>query len=276
MMARLWCVLAVLALCAAPARVEEEKDKKKEKEKPSKREQDTRKDLLELQGTWKLESIEDGKKARIELKKRTLFVGSDLVLVQEGDKIVQAGEVRLNPTKSPPCIDVVVKKGEHEDNTMLGIYELKGDTLKVCFDPEGESRPKKFETKKDSPVFVATYKRVKRPDEDVDIRGRYRSESIGPNNKKVTMDAEIQKRGDAYLVRWEVSEGVAYVGTGIRKGDTLSVAWVNRGSIGMSVYKIEKGPKLVGEYTDVGGAGLIGKETLTATKSDWVEARLRE
>jgi len=274
MMARLCCVLAVLAVCAAPARVEE-KARDKDKEKPSKREQDARKDLLELQGTWQLTSVEDGKKARIDLKKRTLFVGGDLVLVQDGDKLVQAGQLRLNPAKSPRCIDVAVRKGEHEDNTMLGIYELDGDKLKVCFDPEGESRPKTFTSKKDSAVFVATYKRVKRANEETDIRGKYRSESFGPDRKKVTMDAEIQKRGDAYLVRWEVSEGVAYVGTGIRTGDTLSVAWVNRGSVGISVYKIEKGPKLVGTYTEVGGAGLVAKEELTATKPDWVEARLR-
>jgi uncharacterized protein (TIGR03067 family) len=266
MMARLCCVLAVFAVCSATARVEE---------RPSKRDQDTRKGLLELQGTWQLESIEDGKKAKIDVKKRTLFVGADLVLVQQGEKLVQAGQVRLNTSKSPPTIDIVVRKGEHEDNTMLGIYELKGDTLKVCFDPEGESRPKKFEAKKDSAVFVAVYKRVKRANEEIDIRGSYRSETYGPDNKKATMSAEIQKRGDAYLIKWQVSEGVAYLGTGIRQGDTLSVAWVNRGSVGVSVYKIEKGPKLVGVYTEVGGAGLVAKEVLSVSKSNWVEARAR-
>jgi uncharacterized protein (TIGR03067 family) len=266
MMARLCCVLAVLAVCVAPVRVEE---------RPSKREQGARKDLLELQGTWQLQSVEDSKKDKIDVKKRTLFVGGDLVLVQQGDKLVQAGQLRLNSTKSPRSIDVVVRKGEHEDNTMLGIYELKGDTLKVCFDPEGENRPKKFETKKESAVFVATYKRVKRDGEEIDVRGKYRSETFGPDKKKVSMDAEIQKRGDAYLVKWEVSEGVAYVGTGIRQGDTLSVAWVNRGSVGVSVYKIEKGPKLVGVYTEVGGAGLVAKEVLTISKADWVEASNR-
>src|SRR5262249_24592204 len=152
--------------CVAPARVEE-------KEKPSKRDQEARKDLLELQGTWKLESISDGKKERLDLKKRTMFVGADVMLVRDGDKIVQGGQLRLNPTKSPRCIDVVVKRGEQEDNTMLGIYELKGDTLKVCFDPEGESRPKAFATKKETSVFVATYKRVKRSGEETDVQGTY-------------------------------------------------------------------------------------------------------
>ena len=266
MMARLCCVLAALAVCTLPARVEE---------KPNKKEQDARKELLELQGTWQLQSVEDGKKAKIDVKKRTFFVGGDVVLVREGEKLLQAGQVRINPAKSPPTIDVVVKKGEHEDNTMLGIYKLDGDTLKVCFDPEGESRPKKFETKKDTGVFVATYKRVKRDDEEIDVRGKYKCETLGADKKKVTMDVEIQKRGDAYLVRWEVREGVAFIGAGIRQGDTLSVAWVNRGSAGVTVFKIEKGPKLVGRFTEVGGPGLVGKEELVPVKGDWVEVSNR-
>lgn len=268
MMARLFCVLAVLVACVAPARVEEE-------ERSGKREQDTRKDLQEMQGTWQLESIADSKKAKIDTKKRTLFVGADLFIVREGEKVVQAGQLRLVTTKSPRTADVTVRKGEHEDTTMLGIYELKGDTLKVCFDPEGESRPKKFEAKKDSSVYVATYKRVKRQDEDIDILGKYTSETFGLDNKKASMKAEIEKRGDAYLMKWEVPGGVAFIGTGIRKGKTLSVAWVNRGSAGVTVFEIEKGPKLIGTYTDVGGAGLVSREVLTPTKGNLLEVRLR-
>ena len=100
--------------------------------------------------------------------------------------------------------------------------------------------------------------------------------TFGGDGKKQTLKVEIQKRGDAYLLRWDVRGGVAFVGSGIRQGNTLSVAWVNRGSVGVSVYKIEKGPKLVGTYTEVGGPGLIGKEVLTAdAKTDGMEARNR-
>ena len=60
--------------------------------------------------------------------------------------------------------------------------------------------------------------------EVTDIRGKYRCETFGTDSKKQTLTAEIQKRGDAYLVRWEVRGGLAYIGTGIRQGDTLSVA----------------------------------------------------
>ena len=151
MTARLCCVLAALAVCAAPARNEE---------RPSKRELDARKDLLELQGTWQLQSVEDGKGDKVNVKKRTLFVGGDLVLVQDGDRLVQAGQLRLNAAKAPRGIDVVVRKGEHADNTMLGIYELKGDTMKVCFDPSGKERPKDFKPKEGQ--FGGVIERVKK------------------------------------------------------------------------------------------------------------------
>jgi hypothetical protein len=170
---------------------------------------------------------------------------------------------------------VAVRKGQHEDTTMLGIYELSGDTLKVCFDPEGDSRPKKFAAESETKRFVAVYQRVRPAGETGDIRGKYRSESVGLDGKKQTSHAEIQKHGDAYLVRWTVSEGVAYIGTGIRQGNTFSVAWANRGGAGVSVYKIEKGGVLNGMFTELGGAGVIGQETLTPTKATgWIEVRL--
>jgi uncharacterized protein (TIGR03067 family) len=245
-------------------------------DKPKPKEDDARKDLQELQGTWQLESLEDSKKTKVDVKKRSLFFGGELFLVRDGDKVLQAGVARLVTGKSPRRIDVVVRKGMNEDSTMLGIYEIKGDTLKVCFDPEGEGRPATFATKEETARYVAVYKRVKKTTEDIDIRGKYTSTSFGSDGKKQSLGAEIEKRGDAYQVRWTVPGGVAYVGVGIRKGDNLSVIWANRGNIGLSVYRIEKGPKLIGEFTELGGVGIIAREEMTPTKgTDWVEVRNR-
>jgi uncharacterized protein (TIGR03067 family) len=268
MLRRALCVSAALVLLTATAFADEDR--------PDPREEEARKDLQEMQGTWKLESLEDSKKgAKVDVKKRTLFFGGELCLLRDGDKVLQIGVARLVTSKSPRRIDVVVRKGLHQDSTMLGIYEVKDDTLKVCFDPEGEGRPSTFETKADTSRFVAVYKRVKPAGEAIDIRGKFTSTSFGPDGKKQSMTAEIEKRGDAYMVRWTVPGGVAYIGMGLRKGDILSVTWANRGNVGLSVYKIEKGPKLVGDYTELGGVGIVAHEEMTPAKSDWVEARLR-
>src|SRR5262245_26851471 len=268
MTVRVLSVLAVLALVVIQAGADDEK-------KPSTREQDARKDLSELQGTWQLESLQTNAKSKVDVKKRTLFIGGELFLVRDGEKVLQAGVLRLTTSRSPRRIDVTVRQGQHADNTMLGIYELKGDTLKVCFDPEGETRPAKFAPKEDTAHFLAVYKRAKVLDESIDIVRKYKSESSAGDGKQQMMGAEIENQGDAYLVRWTVPGGVAYIGSGIRQGSTLSVAWVNRGSIGLSVYQIEKGPKLTGLYTEVGGPGLVAHEVLLPAGKEAVEVRLR-
>lgn len=243
---------------------------------PLAKEDEARNDLQRLQGTWRLESFDDAKKTKIDPAKRTLFVGAELSILRDGDKVLQIGTLRLTTGKTPRRIDVAVRKGQHEDTTMLGIYELTDDTLKVCIDPEGEGRPSKFESKADTSRYVAVYKRVKRPGETVDIVGKYTSTNFGSDGKKTSMGAEIERRGDAYLVRWTVPGGVAFIGTGIRKGDQLSVTWANRGTIGLSVYKIDKGPRLVGEFTELGGVGIVAREEMTPKKAGQVEVRLRD
>jgi len=220
-------------------------------------------DMLELQGTWQLESFEEAGKKVASPGKRGLFVGGNVFLVKQGEKIVQAGTLRLVPTRKPAALDATVKTGLHKGNTMLGVYELKGDALKVCFDPAGDARPKGFATKSGTPNWVAVYKRIRPADEPIDIVGRYRAESMAPDGTRQVTGAEIQRHGDAYLMKWTRPAGILYVGIGIRRGNTLSVAWMNKGSVGTSFYQIEKGPRLSGSFTELGGIGVISHETLT-------------
>jgi hypothetical protein len=44
---------------------------------------------------------------------------------------------------------------------ILAIYEIDGDTLKVCYDLGGKNRPTEFKTKEGTALFLATYKREK-------------------------------------------------------------------------------------------------------------------
>jgi hypothetical protein len=52
-------------------------------------------------------------------------------------------------------------EGPHKGTVMLGIYEIDADTLKVCFDPEGKTRPREFKSAPGSKNFVNVHKRVK-------------------------------------------------------------------------------------------------------------------
>ena len=221
-------------------------------------------ELQRLQGTWVYESFTtDGKAEDAEkLKARTFLVGADAFLVRQDGKIIQAGKLKLDPEKKPKTFNGVVQAGEPKDAVLLGIYDLDKDTLKLCYDPSGGERPKEFKSDAKSGLVSAVLKR-KTPAPAIEIVGKFRSETIESSGRKLTNEVTIEKRGDAYLLSYRNSSGgLIYVATGIRTGDTLSTCWVSAGQAGVSVYKIEKGPKLTGEYTPLAGVGLLTPETL--------------
>jgi uncharacterized protein (TIGR03067 family) len=121
-----------------------------------------KKALAKIQGTWRYVSVEmEGKKSPAEeLKGLTITFTGDKWVVRQGDKTLHAGTQKLNPSKTPPQLDAPITEGEGKGTTMLGIYELKGDTLRVCFDPKGKERPTSFTPK--AGQFGATLQREKK------------------------------------------------------------------------------------------------------------------
>jgi|SRR5262245_3628640 len=101
------------------------------------------KELKKIQGTWKFVAQEmDGKaKSKEDLAKLQITFTGDKWSVTDDGKVVQAGTHTLDPSKKPNQVDAKVTEGEDKGSMMLGIYELKGNTLKVCFDPSGKERP---------------------------------------------------------------------------------------------------------------------------------------
>jgi uncharacterized protein (TIGR03067 family) len=234
------------------------------------------KELQQLQGTWKFESLEeDGAKvAAADFKDRTLFFGANLFLFRRGTTVVQAGDVRLDPAKSPKTVNAVVRVGQNKGEVMLGIYALEGDTLKLCLDVEGTERPKEFKSTAGSKRLLAVCKRVKPKNEDVPITGLYRSESIQEDGTKYLAEVVIERVGDAYRVTYKKGPITAYVAVGVRQGEMFCMAWVNQGQVGVTLYRIEPGPRLVGQYTHLGGPGILSQEILTRTKK-MIDVRLR-
>ena len=120
------------------------------------------KDLKKIQGTWKFISQEMEGKARApeDVAKLKITFTDDKWSVREDGKVVQAGTHKLDPTKKPAQVDAMVTEGEGKGEKMLGIYELKGDTMKVCFDPMGKERPTGFSAK--AGQFAAVIQREKK------------------------------------------------------------------------------------------------------------------
>ena len=125
---------------------------------------DAEKELKKLQGTWTFESVEVGGKEApaADYKSMTVTFEGGKFTVKTGDEVIQVGTEKLDPSKSPKAIDVTMTEGPNKGAVMLGIYEIDGDTLKVCFDPQGKKRPTEFKSTPGSGDFVNVHKRVKK------------------------------------------------------------------------------------------------------------------
>lgn len=119
-------------------------------------------DAKKMQGTWKLMTAElAGKPFPDEITKTiTLVLTDGKYTVTVGDK-TDEGTCKIDPSKVPPTLDITGTKGPNEGKTILAIYQLKGDTLRICYDLSGKERPKEFKTEPKTALFLVEYKRQK-------------------------------------------------------------------------------------------------------------------
>ena len=113
-------------------------------------------DLDGMQGDWGVaELVTNGEKvstdalasAKLKIKASEYFL--------EGDNGSSHGTLKLGETDTPKLMDVST-----DDGTQLpAIYEISGDTLKVCYAVNGASRPKEFKSAEGSDHVFASYKR---------------------------------------------------------------------------------------------------------------------
>src|SRR5262245_62611975 len=123
-----------------------------------------KKDLKQMEGTWTIVAAEiDGKKLTEEDKKAEvkLTVKDANFTIHFGEKQVATGTIKLNAGKTPRQIDAIAADGEFKGKAMPGIYEVKGDTMRVCFAQPGKDRPTEFRSKEGSGHMLFSYKRIK-------------------------------------------------------------------------------------------------------------------
>jgi uncharacterized protein (TIGR03067 family) len=123
---------------------------------------DDKKELEKFQGTWNYESfVLEGKSPPPEILKMITLVikGNDWSFLLNDKKQV-AGTLTINAARK--TIDSKDTEGLWKDKTWLGIYEFKGDTLKVCWAQPGEKRPTTLESKEGSKRVLAVLKRAQK------------------------------------------------------------------------------------------------------------------
>jgi uncharacterized protein (TIGR03067 family) len=115
-------------------------------------------DLKALQGAWRIVTLEmDG--ATMPSGEASIIVkGSRFTTTAMGGEY--SGAIEVNETTSPKSFNLRFEAGPEAGNTSYGIYELSGDTWKICLTLRGGTRPKTFATTEGSGLALETLHRV--------------------------------------------------------------------------------------------------------------------
>jgi uncharacterized protein (TIGR03067 family) len=123
---------------------------------------DEKAELKKLEGTWLPSAGEIGGRKlpdeQIKAIKLVIADGKYTVTVSGQD---DKGTLKVDANAKPATMDIVGTEGPNTGKTFPAIYELAGDTLKICYALEGKDRPSKFETQAGTALFLVTYKRQK-------------------------------------------------------------------------------------------------------------------
>ena len=122
-------------------------------------------DLAKLQGAWSLSSL--------EMNGAVAPAGGGIEI--DGDRFHSigmgaeySGKVEIDDTAKPKHFDLVFTKGPEAGNRNRGIYQLKGNTWKLCLDMTGKSRPSEFRTAPGSGVALEVFTRGAAPQDEPD------------------------------------------------------------------------------------------------------------
>lgn len=117
-------------------------------------------DLKVMEGRWKVDSAEAGGKPvdSEELRAMVVTITGDHYELTTKDGL-DGGTLKLDETKAPKTMDATDTEGLDVGKVIQAIYEVSGDTMRVCYALDGSGRPTEFATKEGSPWLLITYKR---------------------------------------------------------------------------------------------------------------------
>ena len=119
-------------------------------------------DAKSMDGTWLPSAAElGGEKFPDEIRKTMKLVLEDGKYTVTVGKNPDRGTVKVDSSKKPKELDIVGTEGPNKGKTILAIYELTDDTLRICYDLSFKARPTEFKTSKETKLFLVTYTREK-------------------------------------------------------------------------------------------------------------------
>jgi uncharacterized protein (TIGR03067 family) len=115
-----------------------------------------------LKGQWLMTkaTVNGAPNSRQAGRVRYFFDGASSFIMSNDYAVTLEGDFTIDPGRSPRTIDLVSGNAAAQ-NRMYGIYEIEGDTLKLCLSMNANRRPSKFESKRGSGESFYVFKRVK-------------------------------------------------------------------------------------------------------------------
>jgi uncharacterized protein (TIGR03067 family) len=119
-------------------------------------------DAKAVQGTWIPVKAELAGRAIPDAVLKTIVLKLD----QEKYEVSVAGKTdkgtcTQDPTTKPKRLSIQGTDGPNAGKTFLCIYEIDGDTFRVCYDLSGMKHPDDFATAKGTSLYLVTYMRKK-------------------------------------------------------------------------------------------------------------------
>lgn len=120
------------------------------------------KDQKAIEGTWLPSAAElAGQEFPAEVRKSIkLIIQGENYTVFVGEN-PDEGTIKLDSSKSPKAMTITGTKGPNKGKTFPAIYDLKGDTMRICYDLSGKAFPEEFKTKAGTQLYLVTYERKK-------------------------------------------------------------------------------------------------------------------
>ena len=115
-------------------------------------------DTKQLQGTWVIASI-NGQSMPEGAPPMTLTFAGDKYHQTVGGNVNERGSIKVDASKKPMTIDLLIAEGDDAGKIQLGIFEVTGDTLRANLDTPGAGqRPTDFTVKDGFIMFVGKKK----------------------------------------------------------------------------------------------------------------------
>ncbi len=215
-------------------------------------------ELAGLEGVWRFATVAvngtEHPAPPFDTNKLIIAKGGRYVIVQ-GPRVTH-GVIQLDPTASPKHYDVTVTGGRARGLVTRGVYELDGETYRICLPLDGKTRPATVRSQPGT-VFFA-FRREKRDYKEAleavarqELAGRWQSVSYALDGKNATAEQmqKIQLVIDSAGNSTALNDGKVFIASSIKvdaSTDPMSMDLTftdgdYKGTTSLGIYKIEDG-----------------------------------